>query len=117
MKYIKDLIAFVQNVAKDPRIPDSDKKILLALLALIASPIDIIPDWVPILGLLDDVVMLSIVLDYFFNRLDQDILLSHYPWGMKSFIRIRRTARVFTFLTPNILKEKLWKFKPSIYQK
>ncbi len=115
MKYLKELLAFVKNVANDPRIPESDKKILLILVALIVSPIDIIPDWIPIIGVMDDFVLMGIVLDYFFNHLDEEILLSHYPWTMKSFIRLKKTARVVGYLAPNWVKERVWKFKPNIY--
>lgn len=115
MKFFKDLADFIKNVAQDARIPESDKKIILILLALIISPIDLIPDWIPILGQLDDIVMLSVVLDYFFNHLDSQILLSHYPWGMKSFARVRRMARFITFLTPKWIKQRIWQFRPSVY--
>ncbi|MGE4132386.1 MAG: YkvA family protein [Bdellovibrionales bacterium] len=116
MGRIKELIKFIQDVAKDNRIPESDKAILVVLIALIISPVDIIPDWIPIVGLMDDVVLLAIVLDYFFNHLDQEILLSHYPWGMKSFTRIRSAARMISLITPGWVKEKVWKFKPSVYK-
>jgi uncharacterized membrane protein YkvA (DUF1232 family) len=116
MKFFKDLISFIQNVANDSRIPDRDKKILTVLVILIISPFDIIPDWIPIIGVLDDIVILAIVLDYLFNQLDQEILLSHYPWGMKSFVRIRAVARLLTFLTPGWIKKRVWKFQPSIYK-
>ena len=114
MKWFENLIGFIKAVANDPRIPDRDKAVVLALLALIISPIDIIPDWIPIIGLMDDAVMIAIILDYFFNRLDQEILLSHYPWGMKSYVRTRRFARIIALLTPSFIKNKIWKFKPSI---
>src|SRR4051812_5724472 len=117
MKYLKALVLFVQNVAKDPRIPDADKRILVILIALIISPFDLIPDWIPVIGLLDDLIIFAVILDYFFNHLDQDILLSHYPWGMKSYIRIRKTAQIIAFLTPSWIKNKIWKFKPSVYQR
>ena len=48
---------FIQNVAKDDRIPSADKKIILIILALIISPIDLIPDFIPILGYLDDLIL------------------------------------------------------------
>lgn len=117
MKFLKDGVTFIQNVTHDPRIPETDKKILLVLLALIVSPIDIIPDWIPVLGQIDDVIILGIILDYFFNHLDQEILLSHYPWGMTSFIRMRKVARVITFFAPSWVKDRIWKFKPSVYHK
>ena len=117
LKTLKALIKFIEDVAKDERIPGSDKTLLLIMLALVVSPIDLIPDWIPILGVIDDLVILGIVLDYFFNHLDQAILLSHYPWGMKSFVRIRRVARTLTVLTPRWIKNKIWAFRPSVYTK
>lgn len=115
MGKIKELIEFVKAVARDTRIPDRDKAVLVGLLALVISPIDIIPDWIPVFGVLDDIVVIAIVLDYLFNQLDQEILLSHYPWGMKSYVRIRKVARVIAVLTPEVIKNKIWKYKPSIY--
>ena len=115
MKWVKELIAFIKAVANDPRIPDRDKAVVLALTALIISPVDIIPDWIPILGVVDDLILVAIVLDYFFNRLDQAILLSHYPWGMKSYSRIRRVARFIALLTPQFVRSFLWKYEPPKY--
>jgi uncharacterized membrane protein YkvA (DUF1232 family) len=108
--FFKDLKEFIINTAKDERIPERDKKIILAMLALILSPVDFIPDWIPIFGLLDDVILLALILDYFFEVLDQSILLSHYPWGMKSFARLRRIAGVTSFLVPGFIKNNLWKY-------
>lgn len=116
MKYLKELLSFIKNVASDERIPENDKRILLILIALIVSPVDIIPDWIPVLGVMDDFVMMAIVLDYFFNHLDQEILLSHYPWTMKSFLRLKKTAQFVTMLSPTWIKERVWKFKPDIYR-
>jgi uncharacterized membrane protein YkvA (DUF1232 family) len=115
MNFFKQLIQFIRAVANDERIPARDKKVLLALLALVISPLDFIPDWIPIIGLLDDLVIIAMVLDYFFNVLDDAILLSHYPWGMKSFVSIKRGARMVTFLTPGFIKRKIWKYEASPY--
>jgi len=117
MDFMKKMIEFIKNVANDDRIPARDKKVVLALLALIVSPLDLIPDWIPIIGLVDDVVMLALILDYFFEVLDQEILLSHYPWGMKSFVRLRRWSRFISQLTPTWVKENIWKFQPSVYRR
>lgn len=116
MGFLKQLIQFIRNVAEDERIPARDKKVVLALLALVLSPFDIIPDWIPIIGVMDDLVLIAIVLDYFFNVLDQEILLSHYPWGLKSFTSIKRIAHVIAILTPPALKNRIWKYQPSPYK-
>lgn len=115
MKFLKDLKDFLVNTAKDPRIPDRDKKILLGMIALILSPFDIIPDWIPVFGLLDDVIILSVILDYFFSVLDQEVLLSHYPWGMKSFVRLKSIAHFLQIFVPRFVKKRLWSYVGSPY--
>jgi uncharacterized membrane protein YkvA (DUF1232 family) len=115
MKFFKALKQFLLNVAHDKRIPSRDKKIILALIALLISPIDLIPDWIPVFGLLDDVIILAIILDYFFRVLDSQILLSHYPWGMKSFARLRSVSRTLQIFVPSFVKKKLWQFVGDPY--
>ncbi|MBF0360643.1 MAG: DUF1232 domain-containing protein [Oligoflexia bacterium] len=114
-KYLNDIIKFVKDVANDPRIPERDKKIIAALVVYILSPIDLIPDWIPVIGMLDDLVALSLILDYLFNVLDNKILLSHFPWSMKSFATIRRISRLIAILTPSFIKNKIWKYKSDPY--
>jgi len=113
---IKETIEFIKDVAKDERIPARDKKVVLALLALIVSPLDIIPDWIPIIGLFDDAILLAIVLDYFFDVLDQEIILSHFPWSFKKYKLMRRMAKTVAQLTPGFIKRNIWKFEGSPYQ-
>lgn len=115
MKFFTDLKNFLTNTANDERIPARDKKVLLALIALMISPFDIIPDWIPIFGLLDDVIVLSIILDYFFTVLDSRILLSHFPWNMKAFVRLKSIAHFLQFLVPRFVKRKLWQYVGDPY--
>ncbi|MEO5668432.1 MAG: YkvA family protein [Bdellovibrionota bacterium] len=116
LEFFKKIGDFFKEVARDERIPERDKKVLLALLILIVSPLDIIPDWIPVFGMLDDIVMIALVLDYLFNDLDEEILLSHYPFGMKSFARIRAFARTIGMLAPSFLKRRIWKYERSPYR-
>lgn len=115
MKFFKKLYKFLEDVANDPRIPARDKKVLLALIVLIISPVDFIPDWIPVIGMLDDFVISCIIMDYFFSVLDTEIILSHYPWGMKSFSAIRRFSRGFGFFVPSYFKAILWKYAKLPY--
>ena len=108
--FFLNLKEFIVNTANDERIPERDKKVILAMLALILSPVDLIPDWIPFFGLLDDFILIALILDYFFEVLDHSILLSHYPWGMKSFSRLRSLAKMTSFLVPTFIKNNLWKY-------
>ncbi len=114
--FFSETAQFLKNVSQDERIPQRDKVVLAGLIVLVISPIDIIPDFIPIIGLLDDIVILAIIADYFFEVLDQQIILSHYPWGMKSYVWLKRIAKVITHLTPKVVKNYIWKYKPDPYQ-
>ena len=115
MNFVKSIIQFVKEVADDPKIPNRDKRVILVLLALIISPLDLIPDWIPVYGLIDDFVMIAIVMDYFFNVLDDQIVLSHYPFGMKSYAALRRTGRTLAIFSPSFLMNLIWRYKPLPY--
>lgn len=45
---------------KDPRVPRAPKVLAFAVLAYALSPIDLIPDFIPVLGLLDDLLLLPL---------------------------------------------------------
>ena len=64
------LIDFVKDVAADERIPFQNRVVLGGLLMYLLTPIDLIPDFIPIIGWLDDAFVAIIILDYIFNSAD-----------------------------------------------
>jgi uncharacterized membrane protein YkvA (DUF1232 family) len=104
---------FLKGLYHDSRIPKRDKAIIITLCILIVSPLDLIPDWVPFFGYLDDLVMIGIVTDYLYNHLDQEIILSHWTSGMKSYIFFKRIGEKFAIVAPKLLRKVLFKFKPK----
>lgn len=115
MIFLSKFKQFIKDLYGDVRIPKKDKIIVLLLLTLIVSPLDFIPDWFPVIGQLDDMMMIALILDYFFVVIDHDVLLSNYPWKMKSFSRLRQMAKLFNFIIPNALRKRLWKYVGSPY--
>ncbi|MCH8079936.1 MAG: DUF1232 domain-containing protein [Proteobacteria bacterium] len=61
---IKSNIFLLYRGLGDPRIPFHVKILAFLIVAYIISPIDIIPDFIPILGLLDEVILVPIFLSY-----------------------------------------------------
>ena len=45
---------------RDPRVPITAKAVMIATLAYVASPIDLIPDFIPFVGHLDDMILIPI---------------------------------------------------------
>lgn len=108
--FFLDVKRFLQTTYEDSRIPERDKKVFLTLFALLILRVLFIPDWIPYMGPLDVLVLIGILGDFLFHVLDQNLLLSHYPWGMKSFARLKRIADFFALFAPSFLSDHLWQY-------
>ena len=58
---VKAQLRFYQQVRQDPRTPRAAKILLGLALAYALSPVDVIPDFIPVLGYLDDVLIVGIL--------------------------------------------------------
>lgn len=88
---VKEALLFVPNVAKlvgrlvkDPRVPRSVKWGLALFGLYLASPIDLVPDWIPGLGYLDDVVLIALVGRWVSRRISAGLIAEHWD-GQRSF--------------------------------
>jgi uncharacterized membrane protein YkvA (DUF1232 family) len=88
---LPQLAGLIARLAADPRVPRRVKTILGVTAVFLVSPIDLIPDFIPVLGYVDDVVLVAIVLDGLLNHVDREILLEHWPGDPAS---LERTAAV-----------------------
>jgi len=82
---LKEALLFVPNVAKlaarlarDPRTPRSVKWSLLAFGIYLACPIDLIPDWLPVIGYLDDIVLIALAGRWIARRISPDLIAEHW---------------------------------------
>ncbi len=108
-KFIRELTQFVSALAKDPRLPARDKALLAGLCAYLATPFDLIPDFIPVLGSLDDAVVAVVVLDFIFNAIPEEIVLEHFKWDPKRYHQIRRRTQRFAWLIPHFIRRRIWK--------
>ena len=106
---MKKLLAFLKAIKDDPRISTRNRIVLAALLAWLVSPVDLIPDWIPLAGQLDDLVVALLVLDYLFASADSEVILEHWPWDRRHFLTARRTVRAFSWIVPRRLKERVFR--------
>jgi uncharacterized membrane protein YkvA (DUF1232 family) len=72
----RDLVA-VYHAARDPRTPRLAKVLGLAVVAYALSPIDLIPDVIPVLGLLDDVILVPLGLILVMRLIPSAVLAEH----------------------------------------
>lgn len=62
VKKLKMEINALVEVYRDPRIPWYTRALLAVLLAYLLSPVDLIPDFIPVLGYLDDVILIPLLI-------------------------------------------------------
>jgi len=94
MRLLPDLIRLLRRLAADPNVPRGVRVRLLLLLAYLLSPIDLIPDFVPVLGYADDIIIVAIALRSVTRRAGQDAVERHWPGTPQGLQVIRRFARI-----------------------
>lgn len=67
----------VWGLLRDPRVPVSLKALLVAAVAYVVTPVDLIPDVVPLVGQADDLTVLLLVLDLFVQNAPADVRNEH----------------------------------------
>jgi uncharacterized membrane protein YkvA (DUF1232 family) len=72
----RDVVAIALAV-RDPRVPWYAKAVGVCVVAYALSPIDLIPDFIPVLGLVDDLVLVPLGLLLVMRLIPQDILAEH----------------------------------------
>jgi len=72
----RDVVAMALAL-RDPRVPWYAKLVGACVVAYALSPIDLIPDFVPVLGLLDDLVLVPLGLLLVLRLIPADILAEH----------------------------------------
>ena len=79
-----------RRLLADERIPRRRKLALVALLGYLASPIDLVPDFIPVVGQLDDVLAVVLVLRFVLRSADDDLLAEHWPGPPQALALLRR---------------------------
>jgi uncharacterized membrane protein YkvA (DUF1232 family) len=90
--FIPDCVALLRRLLADPRVPRRRRFVLLALVAYLASPIDLVPDFVPVLGHLDDAIVAALALRYVLRAGGPELLAEHWPGPRASLELVLRLA-------------------------
>ena len=89
--FLPNFVILLKRLLSDPRVPRKSKLILGGTVLYLVSPIDVVPDFVPGLGQLDDVVVALLALHSILNRVDDEVVLEHWP-GNENVIRLVRAG-------------------------
>lgn len=97
----KELVALLPNLLRlfrgligDPRVPRGSKALLVVGAVWLASPIDLIPEFVPVVGPIDDALVASLVLRHLVKRAGPDVVREHWQGDPRTIGLILRAAGV-----------------------
>ena len=89
---IPNLLVLFRGPLRDPRVPRSAKLWLWIAVIWIASPIDLIPEFIPVAGPLDDAIVAALVLRHLLRRTDRSVMFEHWrgdPATLEAMVRGR----------------------------
>lgn len=91
-RFVPDCAVLFKRLLADGRISRWRKAILIPLLAYLASPIDLVPDFVPVAGQLDDAIIAAFALRLVLKGADEQILRDLWPGPTESLDVLERFA-------------------------
>ncbi len=108
LRALPSLVRLIAGLVADPRLPRSAKIALAAAAVYLASPLDLIPDFIPFLGYLDDLLLAAVILDGVLNYVDRGLLLKYWPGREETLDHLGRTARLLARWVPGRVKHRIF---------
>lgn len=101
---LPNLIKLLGRLVKDPRVPRRSKVVIGAALAYLVSPVDLIPEFIPVVGFADDVLLVSYAVNHLITVAGEDVVLEHWDGPRDMLELVRSVLEVASDLVPPQLK-------------
>jgi uncharacterized membrane protein YkvA (DUF1232 family) len=90
--FIPDCAVLFTRLARDRRISHRHKWLLVAIVAYLSFPIDLVPDFIPVAGVVDDAILVAIMLRTVLRAGGPDLVREHWPGPERSLDLMLRLA-------------------------
>ena len=90
--FIPDCVVLVSRLLRDERVPRRRKLLFVALVGYLALPFDLVPDFIPVAGQLDDVLVVAFVLRRFLRSGGEPLVREHWSGPEQSLRLVLRAA-------------------------
>ena len=105
--FIPNLVGLLFGLLRDPRVSKSDKAILAGIIMYVIVPLDIIPDFIPFIGQVDDAYLLAISILRLLNRADRRVVMDHWRGGTNIKELVDSISKIAEFFLPKRVKNVL----------
>ncbi|HUQ39260.1 MAG TPA: DUF1232 domain-containing protein [Acidimicrobiales bacterium] len=86
--FLPDCATMIRRLRRDPRVPRSVRIAVGFALLWVLSPIDLIPEFLPVIGPLDDIVVVALVLRWSARRVPREAILEAWPGDPRLLLRL-----------------------------
>lgn len=90
--FVPDCLILISRLMRDDRVPRRRKLLLAGLLGYLALPFDLVPDFIPVVGQLDDVLIVALVLRRLLRSEGADLVREHWPGPEPSLALLLRVV-------------------------
>lgn len=90
--FVPDCLVLVSRLLGDERVPRRRKLLLAGLVGYLALPFDLVPDFIPVAGQLDDALVVAFVLRRFLRSGGDELVREHWPGPEQSLRLVLRAA-------------------------
>ncbi|HYV04756.1 MAG TPA: YkvA family protein [Blastocatellia bacterium] len=109
--FVPNLLGLLLGLLKDARVSKSDKAILAGIIMYVIVPLDVIPDFIPFIGQVDDAYLLAISILRLLNRADRRVVMDHWRGGTDIKELVDSVSKIAEFFLParvkNVLRGKI----------
>ncbi|MGI8721532.1 MAG: YkvA family protein [Geodermatophilaceae bacterium] len=92
LRLLPDVVRLLRRLAADPSLPRGVRVRLWLLLAYLLLPIDLIPDFIPVIGYADDAIVVALALRSVTRLAGPESLTRHWPGSAEGLVAVRRLA-------------------------
>jgi uncharacterized membrane protein YkvA (DUF1232 family) len=108
LRALPDIARLIARLVGDPVLPRAAKIALAAAALYLISPFDLIPDFIPFVGYLDDALLAAVLVDGIVNYVDRGLVLKYWPGSPESLDRVARVARILAAWVPRRIKRRVF---------
>lgn len=94
LRALPDIVRLARRLLADPRTPTRHRVGLVVLIAWLVSPIDLLPEFLPGIGALDDIVAAAVILGWIGRGTGRARLQEHWPGDAAGFTAVARMLRL-----------------------
>lgn len=105
--FIPHLVKLLVKLLRDPRVSQADKAILAGIIMYVIVPLDVIPDFIPFIGQVDDSYLLAISILRLLSRTDRDVVMNHWSGEHDIKSLVENISVVAEYFLPKRLKNVL----------